>query len=330
MRKLVALLMVMMMFAVSVMAVGCTTDATDGNGTASENATATDTADTSGTTATADTGTGDIKVGLSMSTLGNPFFVFLKDQVVAAAEAEGMTVTVVDAQDDSATQVSDIEDLLIAGIDVLIINPTDSAAIVTAVETANEAGIPVITIDRSVDGGDVVTSIVSDNVGGGKMAGEYLVETLGEGANVVEIQGIPGASATRDRGEGFHSVADDSLNVLASQAGNFNRTDALNVMEDMLQAHQDIAGVFAQNDEMALGAMEAIRASGRDIIVIGFDGSADALEAIKAGELNATVAQQFDVMAQLAIQAAKDTLAGNSVESLIYVPVRVATQETES
>jgi len=271
----------------------------------------------------------DISVGLSMSTLGNPFFVFLSDQVVEAAEAAGMSIEVADAQDDSATQINDIEDLLLTDIDVLIINPTDSAAIVTAVEAANEAGIPVITIDRSVDGGDVVTSIVSDNVGGGVMAAEYLVETLGEGAYVVEISGIPGASATRDRGDGFHSIADDQLNVLASQAGNFNRTDALNVMEDLLQAHQDIVGVFAQNDEMALGAMEAINASSRDIIVIGFDGSAEALDAIRAGELDSTIVQQFDVMAQLAIEAALDALAGESVEPLIYVPVRVGTQETE-
>jgi len=274
--------------------------------------------------------TGDISVGLSMSTLGNPFFVFLSDQVVEAAEGAGMSIEVVDAQDDSAKQINDIEDLLLTGIDVLIINPTDSAAIVTAVEAANAADIPVITIDRSVDSGDVVTSVVSDNVGGGVMAGEYLVETLGEGANIVEISGIPGASATRDRGEGFHSVADDQLNVLASQAGNFNRTDAMNVMEDLLQAHQDIDGVFAQNDEMALGAMEAISASGRDIIVIGFDGSAEALDAIRAGDLDSTIVQQFDVMAELAIEAALAELAGESVEPLIYVPVRVGTQETET
>lgn len=278
---------------------------------------------------TAETGGDNISVGLSMSTLGNPFFIFLSDQVVAAAEAEGMIIEVVDAQDDSAKQVNDIEDLLLTGIDVLIINPTDSAAIVTAVEAANSAGIPVITIDRSVDGGEVVTSIVSDNVGGGVMAAEYLIETLGEGANVVEISGIPGASATRDRGEGFHSIAEDNLNVLASQAGNFNRTDALDVMEDLLQAHQDIQAVFAQNDEMALGAMEAINASGRDIIVIGFDGSAEALDAIRAGNLDSTIVQQFDLMAQQAIAAAQDALAGESVEPLIYVPVRVGTQETE-
>lgn len=313
MKKFLALCLMAMLFLV----VAC------------DNGSSNDSSNNGDDSKTAETGGDNISVGLSMSTLGNPFFIFLSDQVVAAAESEGMSIEVVDAQDDSAKQVNDIEDLLLTGIDVLIINPTDSAAIVTAVEAANSAGIPVITIDRSVDGGEVVTSIVSDNVGGGVMAAEYLIETLGEGANVVEISGIPGASATRDRGEGFHSIAEDNLNVLASQAGNFNRTDSLDVMEDLLQAHQDIQAVFAQNDEMALGAMEAINASGRDIIVIGFDGSAEALDAIRAGNLDSTIVQQFDLMAQQAIAAAQDALAGESVEPLIYVPVRVGTQETE-
>ncbi|MGJ3193584.1 ribose ABC transporter substrate-binding protein RbsB [Peribacillus frigoritolerans] len=269
----------------------------------------------------------DVKVGVSISTLNNPFFVSLKDGIEKEAKEKGMKVTVVDAQDDTAKQISGIEDLILQKVDVLLVNPTDSAAISSAVKDANDAGIPVITIDRSSDEGDIETFIASDNVAGGEVAAEYLVKELGEKAKVVELEGVSGASATRERGKGFHNIADKQLEVLTSQTAEFDRTKGLNVMENILQGNKDIQAVFAHNDEMALGAIEAIKAAGKDIIVVGFDGNDDALKAVENGELKATIAQQPALIGEEAVNAAEKILKGDKVDDTISVPLKLVTKE---
>ncbi|WP_249594619.1 ribose ABC transporter substrate-binding protein RbsB [Peribacillus frigoritolerans] len=268
-----------------------------------------------------------VKVGVSISTLNNPFFVSLKDGIEKEAKEKGMKVTVVDAQDDTAKQISGIEDLILQKVDVLLVNPTDSAAISSAVKDANDAGIPVITIDRSSDEGEIETFIASDNVAGGEMAAEYLVKELGEKAKVVELEGVSGASATRERGKGFHNIADKQLEVLTSQTAEFDRTKGLNVMENILQGNKDIQAVFAHNDEMALGAIEAIKAAGKDIIVVGFDGNDDALKAVENGELKATIAQQPALIGEEAVNAAEKILKGDKVDDTISVPLKLVTKE---
>ncbi|WP_273836171.1 ribose ABC transporter substrate-binding protein RbsB [Guptibacillus sedimenti] len=271
----------------------------------------------------------DIKIGLSVSTLNNPFFVSMKDGVEAEAKEKGMDIVVVDAQNDAAKQISDVEDLIQQGVDVLLINPTDSAAISTAVQSANSLGIPVVTLDRSAEKGDVATLVSSDNEKGGEMAGEFLVEQLGEEAKVAELEGVPGASATRERGKGFHNIADEKLDVVAKQTANFDRTEGLNTMENLLQGNPDIEAVFAHNDEMALGALQAIQSSGKDILVVGFDGNEDAINSIQDGKLSATVAQQPEQIGSLAVQAGVDVLKGNEVDETIPVPLKLVTEETK-
>ncbi|GAA0359200.1 ribose ABC transporter substrate-binding protein RbsB [Alkalibacterium iburiense] len=270
----------------------------------------------------------EITIGLSISTLNNPFFGELQSGVIEAAEENGSTVRSVDAQDDTATQVNGVDDLIQQGVDILLINPVDSDAITPAIESANSAGIPVITIDRSSEGGDVLTFIASDNVEGGEMAAEFIIEMVGEDARVVQLEGVPGASATNERGEGFSNVADERLNVLESQSANFNRSEGLTVMENIIQSNSDIDAVFAQNDEMALGALEALESAGMtDVIVVGFDGNDDALEEIEAGRLNATVAQQPDEMGRIAVEAVYDYFSGEEVESEIAAPLELITNE---
>ncbi|MCT2345813.1 ribose ABC transporter substrate-binding protein RbsB [Niallia taxi] len=269
----------------------------------------------------------DIKIGLSVSTLNNPFFVSLRDGVVKEAESLGMEVIIVDAQNDSAKQVNDVEDLIQQGVDALLINPTDSASISTAVQSANNIGIPVVTLDRSADKGKVEALVASDNIKGGEMAANYLIEKLGEKAEVIELEGVPGASATRERGQGFHNIADQKLNVIAKQAADFDRTKGLTVMENLLQANPNVKAVFAHNDEMALGAIEAINSSGKDVSVIGFDGNDDALNAIKAGDMEATVAQQPELIGKLAVNAARDVLQGKKVEENIAAPLKLVTKD---
>ncbi|MCM3453697.1 ribose ABC transporter substrate-binding protein RbsB [Heyndrickxia oleronia] len=268
----------------------------------------------------------NIKIGLSVSTLNNPFFVSLKDGVLKEAKAKGMQVIVIDAQNDSAKQVNDVQDLLQQGVDALLINPTDSAAISTAVQSANDIGIPVITLDRSADKGKVESLVASDNIKGGEMAANYIIDQLGENAKVVELEGVPGASATRERGKGFHNIADKKLKVVEKQSAHFDRTEGLNVMENIIQGNPDIQAVFAHNDEMALGALEAINSSGKNIIVVGFDGNDDALKSINDGKLNATVAQQPELIGKLAVKAAGDVLQGKKVEKNIPAPLKLVTK----
>lgn len=266
---------------------------------------------------------GEYIIGFSISTLNNPFFVTLSEGAEAKASELGADISVVDAQNDAAKQASDIEDLIQQDVDLIMINPVDSEAVATAVESANSADIPVITVDRSVEGGEVVSHIASDNVAGGAMAGEYLLSLVGEGAQVAELQGIPGASATRERGEGFNNVAQESLDVVAQQTANFDRAEGLTVMENILQSHPDIVGVFAHNDEMALGALEAIEAAGKDIEVVGFDATEDAVQAVEEGRLAGTVAQKPELIGETGVETAVQFLDGEEVEASIPVELEM-------
>lgn len=262
-----------------------------------------------------------VNVGLSVSTLNNPFFVSLSEGAKAKAKELNINLNVVNASDDTTKQASDIEDLISKNVKVIIVNPVDSDAVAPAVESAIAANIPVIALDRIVNGVEVDAQIASDNVAGAKMAGEYLVELIGEKAKVAELIGIPGASATIDRGKGFHEVADNKLNVIASQTANFNRAEGLTVMENILQANPDVKGVFAHNDEMALGALEAVKAIGKDIVIIGFDATDDAVLSVKEGDMKATVAQKPDLMGAIAVETALKIINGETVEKNIPVEV---------
>lgn len=266
-------------------------------------------------------------IGLSISTQNNPFFVSLADGAKAAAEANGVPLTVVDAGDDVTKQVSDIEDLLSKNISILIVNPVDSDAVSGVIQTAVEKGVKVISVDRAVNGVDIDCQIASDNVSGAELSTQYIVDTLGEGAKVVELQGTSGASAAIDRGEGFHNIADSKLEVLASQTANFDRTEGMSVMENMLQSNPDIQAVFAANDEMALGAVEAVSGAGKDILVVGFDATEDAVEAIKEGRMAATIAQQPELIGQTAVENAVKLMNGESIPSSIPVEVTLITKE---
>lgn len=262
-------------------------------------------------------------IGFSVSTLNNPFFVTLTEGARKAATENNVELVVVDAGDDAAKQTSDIEDLVSRNVGVLIVNPVDSDAVAPAVKSAMSQGIKVIAVDRGVNGVDVDCQIASDNVAGARMATEYLMNLVGEGAKVAELQGVPGASATIDRGAGFHQVADQSLQVAASQTANFNRAEGMTVMENILQSDGAIKGVFAHNDEMALGAVEAVAASGKDIKIVGFDATDDAQKAVKDGKMAATVAQKPDKMGETAIGTAVKIMAGETVEKSIPVEVEL-------
>lgn len=268
------------------------------------------------------------KIGFSISTLNNPFFVTLAEGAEARAAELGMEITVVDAQDDPAKQASDIEDLIQQGVSLILVNPTDSAAVATAIESANNANIPVITVDRSADSGEVVAHIASDNVEGGRMAGNFIIEQLGDAGSVVELEGISGSSAARERGQGFNEVIDgSSIEIVANQTANFDRAEGLNVMENIIQSGAEFNAVFAHNDEMALGAKEALAAAGmNDILVVGFDATDDAVAAVEKGEMAATVAQKPNEIGVSAVDTAQAVLNGDSVEAFVPVQLELVTK----
>lgn len=269
-------------------------------------------------------------IGLSISTLDNPFFVDLKDGAEAKAAELGLAISVVDAQDDPARQLSGIEDLIARQVDLILVNPTDSAAIIPAILAANKAGIPVISVDRDADGGVVVAHIASDNVLGGSMAGEFVAELLKGKGKVVELEGIPGTNAARERSEGFNKIIDkyEDIRIVARQEAGFDRAKGLNVMENILQAQPEIDVVFAHNDEMALGALIAIQAAGRadEIKIVGFDATDDAVKAVKEGRMLATVAQQPRLIGALGVETALKVLEGETVDEFIPVPLELITE----
>lgn len=222
-----------------------------------------------------------------------------------------MSLKVADAQDDAARQADDVQNFISQNVDAILINPVDSDAIVPAIKAANNASIPVILIDRGSNGGDVLTTVASDNVEAGKMAADYIVKELGEKAKAFELSGVPGASATVDRGNGFNKVAKEKLEVLSSQSANFDRAKALNTAQNMIQGNKDVQVIFAQNDEMALGAAQAVKSAGlQNVLIIGIDGQPDAHQAIEKGDITATIAQQPAKMGEIAIQAAIDHYNG--------------------
>ncbi|MFD2016931.1 ribose ABC transporter substrate-binding protein RbsB [Vibrio olivae] len=266
-------------------------------------------------------------MAIVLSTLNNPFFVTMKDGAEAKAKELGYNLIVLDSQNDPSKELSNVEDLTVRGVKAILINPTDTDAVSNAIRMANRAGIPVLTLDRGARRGEVVSHIASDNVIGGEMAGHFIMEKVGEKAKVIQLEGIAGTSAARERGEGFmNAVSSSEMTLLASQPADFDRTKGLNVMENLLAANPDAQAVFAQNDEMALGALRAVQAAGKDITIVGFDGTKDGIAAVKRGKLAATIAQQPDLIGALGVETADKVLKGESVEEYIPVPLKVVTE----
>ena len=269
-------------------------------------------------------------ITLAVSTLNNPFFVDLRDGAQEAATAAGATLNVVDAQNDPATQANQIADAVTKTAGAIIINPVDSDAAGSAVAPANNAKIPVVAVDRVVNGATVATTVSSDNVAGGKQAAEALAKAVGEKGDIIVLQGVPGTSASRDRGQGFTEgiKAFPNIKVVAQQPANFDRTQGLNVATNLLQSHPGAVGIFAENDEMALGAVQALGAkAGADVKVFGFDGTADGLTAVKDDKMIGTIAQQPKELGKVAVENALKAIGGETLAEAVPVPVKTVSKE---
>ncbi|WP_125544835.1 substrate-binding domain-containing protein [Levilactobacillus lindianensis] len=267
----------------------------------------------------------NLKIGVSLSTLSNPFFVSVRDGITKVAKENGSSTQIFDAQNDSAKQSNDVEDLIQKKVDVIIINPVDSDAIATAVKDANNAGIPVIACDRGSNGGKLLTTVASDNVLAGKMAGKFMMSQLSKNDQIAELEGTPGADAAIQRGKGFNSTVKGTLDIVTKQTANFDRAQGMSTTENILQAHPKIKGVFAQNDEMALGAIKAI--NDPDMVVVSIDGGEQGLKAVKSGKITGIIAQSPKVEGELAVKAAYKHFKGEKVEKATPSPIHLVTKK---
>ena len=277
----------------------------------------------------ADSGERALVVGLSMNTLANPFFVDVRDGVQREADELGIELHITDSQGDPATQLRDIENLLQRNLDAIIINPTDSDAIVASIEAANAAGVPVFTMDRQATGGEVVAHIGYNAIRSGNIAGQFLVDTLNGQGNIVELQGIMGTNVAQDRSRGFNEVISQhpNMTIVATAVANFNRAEAMSVMENILQANPNIDGIYAANDEMLLGALEAVEAAGRkgEIVMIGCDAIDDTIAAIKEGRVEATIAEPPFFLGRAIMNTAWEYMNGTPVEALVVLENNLVT-----
>ncbi|NHU85653.1 D-ribose ABC transporter substrate-binding protein [Kocuria sp. JC486] len=270
------------------------------------------------------------RITLAVSTQTNPFFVQLINGAETEAEAQGIELNVQDASDDAARQADQIATAITQDVDVVIVNPTDSDAVSVSVEALNEAGIPAIAVDRDATSGELASFVASDNVAGGTQAARTLAEALGKKGEVIVIQGVPGSSASRDRGKGFTDGIKEfpDITIGAQQTANFDRAEGLDVATNLMQAHPEAVGIFCENDEMALGAVEALGArAGTEVFVVGFDGTVEGVQAVADGSMLATIAQQPEELGKQAVLEAIKLIRGDQAAPEVSVDVVTVTEE---
>jgi ABC-type sugar transport system substrate-binding protein len=267
----------------------------------------------------------------SLPNMAFPFFVHMQKELGAEAEALGnITLMESDGQGSTPKQTADVEAAIVQGVDGIVISPNEVDAMAPAIQQAVEAGIPVVTIDRRVDGVDgIFAHVGADNVKGGEAQGTLIMELFPDGAKVFNLQGQPGSSPAIDRNAGVHNVLDqhaDKYTFVFEQTAQFARDKGLQVTEAGLAGMDQPPDVIvAANDDMALGAIEAVKASGNDIPVIGFDTLPEALASVKGGELAASIEQFPGEQSRTALRILVDHLRnGKAPESDLVLLTPVA------
>ena len=265
--------------------------------------------------------------GFAQTENNNPWRIAQTESMRNAAEENGVEIVVTDAQSNTPKQVSDIQDMIAQGVDILFIPPREEEGLEPALKAARDAGVPVFMVDREANAEiceDYIGFMGSNFIEQGERAAEWLVDATSGKAKIAELQGTVGASVTADRGEGFKTVIDENpgMEMVASQSGNFNRAEGQNVMEQVLGGNPDLDAVYAHNDEMAIGAIQALKDAGRkpgeDVTVVSVDGTRDALQAIIDGDLGATV-ETNPRFGPLAFDTARRFLSGEQVPTKITV-----------
>jgi ribose transport system substrate-binding protein len=257
-------------------------------------------------------------IGLTLITYNNPFFSVIKSAARKAAEARGYAFREHDAHFDSNKQAAAIEDFLAQGVDAILLNPVDSAAIVKSVEKANQKGVPVITIDISADGGKLATFVASDNFKLGVLTGEYIAERL-KGSGKVALLTHSTVTSGQNRQKGLRSVLDKhpGIRIVAEQGTRGERLAAVSITENILTANPKLDAIWAVNDPTALGALQAVKQAKRDseLFLVAIDGSPEAVDAIKQGGAFAASAAQYpEKMAKAAVEQAARAMQGEKLE----------------
>jgi ribose transport system substrate-binding protein len=236
-------------------------------------------------------------IGLVMKSLSNPAIKAISDAAERKAAEMGVKLIVLSSQGFSALeeQIKQVEDLIQKKVDLIGIQCVDSKGVIPVINEAEKKGIPIITVDTGSDGGKVVTYIATDNYAAGKQAAAWMIETLEGKGKVAMIEGTPGSMQGRQRKDGFHEVLATAkgIKLVTSIPANFERAKGMQVMEDIITANPDLAGVFCANDEMAMGASEALRQrnlTGK-VALLGMNGANDAMMAVWEGKLTGTVVQ---------------------------------------
>jgi ABC-type sugar transport system substrate-binding protein len=265
----------------------------------------------------------------SVPSLGFPFFVHMLNQIKAEAEAQGVDLIESDGQNSAPKQTADIEAAVVQGVNAIVISPLDVNALAPAVEAAIQAGVPVVTIDRRVDGvKGILAHVGADNVKGGEAQAQAIIAAFPDGARIFNLQGQPGAGPAIDRNQGVHNILDpvaDKYQIIFEQTANFARAEALTVTEAGLAANGEPDVIVCANDDMALGAIEACAARGfTKVKIYGFDALPEALVAVRDGTMAGTVEQfpgeQSRTAVRIAVAFAKDGTAPES-DLVLLTPI---------
>lgn len=273
------------------------------------------------------------RIAVVISTLNNPWFVLLAESAKERAEELGYEAVIFDSQNNPSKETELFDNILAAGFDAILFNPTDADGSVVNVKAAKEAGVPVFCMDREINARNLATcQILSDNFSGCVEIGKEFIRTVGRSGNYAELLGLVGDNNTWNRSNGFHTVIDHfpDLKMVAQQSADFDRNTAMMVTESILQAHGDIVGIFCGNDAMAMGAYQAVLAAGKtkQIKIFGFDGERDVLQAISEGKIVATGMQSPKLMARTAAEFAHRYLTGDTdFARKIPIAVHAVTRE---
>ena len=266
-----------------------------------------------------------IVIGMTVPGLQFPFFVTMKADADAAAEKLGVKLLFIDAENSSDKQMAAVETFVSQKVNGILISPMTTDSLIPAIEAAAKAGIPVATVDRKANTNKVLIHVGADNVAGGRAAAQYIIDKLGNKGSVIELEGTPGSSAAVDRKKGFDEVMKKSkVKILVSQTAEFDRAKGQTVMENLMQAYPDFDAVFGANDEMIIGAIEAMAAADIDLaskVTIGFDATDDAKAYMAEGKLGATIDQFPGKQAGLALQALVDKVKSkkNPAKNVTYI-----------
>jgi len=272
-----------------------------------------------------------ITIGYTFHSAQDVFQNKLKNEFVKAAEEKGIEVKVIDPLMDIERQAAAIENFITLGVDAIVCSPLDYEGAVPGVLAANAAGIPYVAINAEIGGDGDFVYVGSLNYDAGVIEGEYMAKVLPENANIVYLRGTEGMDHTIARRKGIQDALLDKrpdVKLLAEQSAKYDRAEGMRVMEDWIQAYPKIDGVLAANDQMALGALEALKGAGIEgVQIAGIDGTTEAIQCVKDGTFAITVLQDAHGQAVTALQAAIDLIDGKKVEKRIIVPFRPITKE---